>query len=348
MSRTRKIRFAIPKGNLNKRADYRGYTGFLLQKAGFKMEGYKPGKEAQMPFAEGERDIEFYCMKPKEMPLLLESGVIDVAIFGKDTLEERCSEELAQSFDRIELLNRELIENKKLEKFSPGIRFKERCSIIERMLEDSVDNWLEGKPQIIHESYGKTEKDLRIVSLADLGLGRVDINLGVQRNRHYDINDESIAKLVLFSKTGTIASAYPNITKRVLMKSLGYETEPIPTRQHKIKIYPITSSTEMMIKLGIADIVVDSVASGDSFRRNDLVTVGKPITSSTSHIYANPNSAMLYGAYAWSKIKSKRVHFEEDEINVKRFYEIVQRLKEASHQYGLTRKDSIYYKEKTQ
>lgn len=337
MSKTRKIKFALPKGNLNKRADYRGYTGFLLQLAGFKMEGYKPGKESQMPIAEGERDIEFYCMKPKEMPLLLERGVIDIAIMGRDTLEERYSEELAKLFDELELYI-----GKKTDHPILGGKFHESFEAVQRRTAYPMDDWINGTSKPILTDRNGRETEIRAISLANLGLGKVGICVGTPDNREYRSGKSSLRDIVIIDEAKIIASAYPNITKRILLEQLGMRIE-------SAEVYPITSSTEVMVKLGIADLVIDSVASGESFSRNNLVKVGESIATSTANLYTN---ILIAGDYRIHKKDSKHEQSYGDEIdlgiNLKRLDEIVQRLKEASYQYGLTRKDSIYYKERAQ
>ncbi len=94
----RPIMFALPKGNFNKppkenpAEENKGCVKLLFDLAGYKIEGYEPGKEEDSPYVEELRPfIDFHCMKPKQMPSLLEMRHIQYAIMGRDTAEERYS-----------------------------------------------------------------------------------------------------------------------------------------------------------------------------------------------------------------------------------------------------------------
>ena len=256
----RKIRFGLPKGNLNKRDANKGYTGFLLKLAGFKMEGYKPDREVQMPIAEGERDIEFYCMKPKQMPSLLEEKAIDIAILGEDTLEERYSLLWQDRFGRYL--------DKKMGEGGLGIERQKIWKSLKEKIRQTYSGGLAQKERV------KIEGALPL-ELSDLGYGKVKICWGSDR---LDVGGKNISNLLpifslclgfnyngLFGGTDEIrvASAYPNIAYGELarfVRSMSimrmansfsfrgkFTTEEIGGRQRpKVIIYPLASNTEMM------------------------------------------------------------------------------------------------------
>lgn len=97
MTTARKIRFALPKGNLNRpipknkndKNHYRGHTRELFRLAGYDIRGYEPGEEQTHPIIpELEDKIEFLTMKPRQLPLIMARGSIDFAIVGQDSYEE--------------------------------------------------------------------------------------------------------------------------------------------------------------------------------------------------------------------------------------------------------------------
>ena len=87
----RKLRIAIPRGSLNRdvKEKNRGHTYLLLKEAGWKLEGYKPGREKYFPeISRGDKEVEFVVMRPRDMPEFLSVGQLDLAICGRDRMEE--------------------------------------------------------------------------------------------------------------------------------------------------------------------------------------------------------------------------------------------------------------------
>lgn len=406
MSETRKIRIGLPTGNLNKplpkddkdKNNYRGHTAELLRLAGFKMDGYEPGDEGNRGgddkdisvSAEGEEDIEFFCMKPKQLPELLERGYLDIAIIGKDSIEEYysglwqrstfrqlCEQSESErwvDWDKVLAKNkRQLLEIDKqgnaegLHRRVPLILFKlifgrpfkfnqydfeiypsgkgmwektrkaiENAFIRDETTSDRIDS---------NDLYDILGNSNCLCDILDLGYGKVNIRweLSPKENKHGIFAGDK-------SKTGglSIVSAYPNITYREVCKNIDFDLIEVVDSSKKhaalqkyslVKIRPLTSRLEEMIGLGLADLVVDNVASGESYKKAGLVLEGEPIMTSTVHLYAHPEIVWDYKEFKLWDLWNVRRESSRGE----KMHKIVTRLKEASHKYALERKDSIWY-----
>ena len=113
-----------------------------------------------------------------------------------------------------------------------------------------------------------TEKELDIIDLLDLGLGRCKVAIGIRNDDELDWNRPDIK----------IATKMVNITKYYFAsKAVGVEV---------IKLY---GSIELAPLVGLADAIVDIVETGNTMRENGL-KVAEDIMDSSAHLIANKNS----------------------------------------------------------
>ena len=352
-----KIRVGLPKGNLNKDEPNRGYTKMILNLAGYHIQGYEPGKETEMPvIRELEDNFEFYCMKPKQFPLLLQKGILNLAIFGKDNqLEYLCSKvSLTDGWD-----------NPHYSYSCPRELFRIFINDNSELL-SNFDRLVKNNGSLLSDKYDT------IPELVNLGYGRVDVCWGSNKKllfqrRPFDPHGcESNVQ---------ISSAYPNLTFMELgshftalglayffdnsdnEKTFTLTTSPSsflkrnPLKYPEICINSLASNTETMIKLGLCNFIVDSVSSGKSFERNELVQVGKPLVKdSTARVYSSNYIQNLLSSREFDGIDP---HFDSDlcdnflyRYDLKNtVIEFIDKLKQASIEYGKTRPDSLYYKQ---
>ncbi len=113
-----------------------------------------------------------------------------------------------------------------------------------------------------------TEKELDIVDLLDLQIGKCKVAIGIQNDDELDWSRPDIK----------IATKMVNITKNYFAsKAVGVEV---------IKLY---GSIELAPLVGLADAIVDIVETGETMRENGL-KVAEDIMESSAHLIANKNS----------------------------------------------------------
>ncbi|ADV45798.1 ATP phosphoribosyltransferase [Nitratifractor salsuginis] len=113
-----------------------------------------------------------------------------------------------------------------------------------------------------------TEKQLDIVDLLDLGLGRCKVAIGIPDDQELDWSRPDIR----------VATKMVNIAKNYFAsKAVGVEV---------IKLY---GSIELAPLVGLADAIVDIVETGTTMRENGL-KVAEDIMDSSAHLIANKNS----------------------------------------------------------
>ena len=113
-----------------------------------------------------------------------------------------------------------------------------------------------------------TEKNLDILDLLDLQIGKCKVSIGIKKG---DILDWSRPDI-------KVATKMVNITKNYFAsKAVGVEI---------IKLY---GSIELAPLVGLCDAIVDIVETGTTMRENGLV-VAEDIMSSSVHLVANKNS----------------------------------------------------------
>lgn len=113
-----------------------------------------------------------------------------------------------------------------------------------------------------------TEKELDIVDLLDLQIGKCKVAIGIKNDDELDWSRPDIK----------IATKMVNITKNYFAsKAVGVEV---------IKLY---GSIELAPLVGLADAIVDIVETGETMRENGL-KVAEDIMESSAHLIANKNS----------------------------------------------------------
>ncbi len=113
-----------------------------------------------------------------------------------------------------------------------------------------------------------TEKELDIVDLLDMKLGRCKVAIGIRNEDELDWSRPDIK----------VATKMVNIAKNYFAsKAVGVEV---------IKLY---GSIELAPLVGLADAIVDIVETGTTMRENGL-KVAEEIMDSSAHLIANKNS----------------------------------------------------------
>lgn len=113
-----------------------------------------------------------------------------------------------------------------------------------------------------------TEKELDIIKLMDMKLGKCKVSIGIKNGDELDWSRPDIK----------VATKMVNITKDYFaQKAVGVEV---------IKLY---GSIELAPLVGLADAIVDIVETGDTMRENGL-KVAEDIMESSAHLIANKNS----------------------------------------------------------
>ncbi len=113
-----------------------------------------------------------------------------------------------------------------------------------------------------------TEKELDIVDLLDLQIGKCKVAIGIKNDDELDWSRPDIK----------VATKMVNITKNYFAsKAMGVEV---------IKLY---GSIELAPLVGLADAIVDIVETGTTMKENNL-KVAEEIMDSSAHLIANKNS----------------------------------------------------------
>jgi len=113
-----------------------------------------------------------------------------------------------------------------------------------------------------------TEKELDILDLLDMELGKCRVAIGIKEGDELDWSRPDIK----------VATKMVNITKAYFaQKAVGVEV---------IKLY---GSIELAPLVGLADAIVDIVETGNTMRENGL-KVAETIMDSSAHLIANKNS----------------------------------------------------------
>jgi ATP phosphoribosyltransferase len=113
-----------------------------------------------------------------------------------------------------------------------------------------------------------TEKQLDLIDLLDLGLGKCKVSIGIPNEDELDWSRPDIK----------VATKMVNIARDYFSrKGVGVEV---------IKLY---GSIELAPLVGLADAIVDIVETGNTMKENGL-KVAEDIMDSSAHLIANPNS----------------------------------------------------------
>jgi len=115
------------------------------------------------------------------------------------------------------------------------------------------------------------ERKLDLVRLLDLGFGRCSVSIGIRADEELDLNRPSYK----------VATKMENITREFFSK------KAIP-----VEIIKLYGSIELAPLVGLADMIVDIVETGETMKQNGL----KPaleILQSSAYLIANKNSFFL-------------------------------------------------------
>ena len=113
-----------------------------------------------------------------------------------------------------------------------------------------------------------TEKDLDIIKLLNMQLGKCKVSIGIKNEDELDWSKPNIK----------VATKMVNITRDYFAnKAVGVDI---------IKLY---GSIELAPLVGLADVIVDIVETGNTMRENGL-KVAEDIMDSSAHLIANKNS----------------------------------------------------------
>jgi len=120
------------------------------------------------------------------------------------------------------------------------------------------------------------ESEARVVELVDLGFGACRFVVAAPRGAMQRSLDE-------YRHLGTleVATKYPNVAERHFR-----------ARDIAVEIVKVAGSAEVAPLVGLADWIVDLVATGSTLRANGLAVV-EEIASSTARLVANPASFQL-------------------------------------------------------
>ncbi|UFH60746.1 ATP phosphoribosyltransferase [Sulfurovum mangrovi] len=114
-----------------------------------------------------------------------------------------------------------------------------------------------------------TEKELDIIQLLDMQLGKCKVAIGIKNEDELDWSRPNIK----------VATKMVNITKDYFaQKAVGVEV---------IKLY---GSIELAPLVGLADAIVDIVETGSTMMRENGLKVAEDIMDSSAHLIANKNS----------------------------------------------------------
>ncbi|MRJ02753.1 MAG: ATP phosphoribosyltransferase [Epsilonproteobacteria bacterium] len=112
------------------------------------------------------------------------------------------------------------------------------------------------------------ETQIDLVRLLDLGFGRCTVSIGIERDKELDLSRPSLK----------VATKMENITRNY------FSQRAIP-----VEIIKLYGSIELAPLVGLADMIVDIVETGETMRQNGLRPV-LSIMESTAYLVANKNS----------------------------------------------------------
>ena len=113
-----------------------------------------------------------------------------------------------------------------------------------------------------------TEKNLNLVGLLDLGIGKCKVCVGMKNEDELDLSKPEIK----------VATKMVNIAKKHFSK-----------KAMAVEIIKLYGSIELAPLVGLSDAIVDIVETGNTMRENGLKVV-ETIMKSSAHLIANQNS----------------------------------------------------------
>ena len=113
-----------------------------------------------------------------------------------------------------------------------------------------------------------TEKEMDLVKLLDLGIGKCRVCIGMKNEDELDYSKPEI----------TVATKMVNITRNYFS-----------SRAMAVKVIKLYGSIELAPIVGLSDAIVDIVETGTTMKQNGLKVV-EDIMESSAHLIANTNS----------------------------------------------------------
>ncbi len=113
-----------------------------------------------------------------------------------------------------------------------------------------------------------TEKEMDLMKLLDLGIGRCRVCIGMRNEDELDYSKPEI----------TVATKMVNITKNYFS-----------SKAMAVKVIKLYGSIELAPIVGLSDAIVDIVETGTTMKQNGLKVV-EDIMTSSAHLIANKNS----------------------------------------------------------
>ena len=109
----------------------------------------------------------------------------------------------------------------------------------------------------------------------------------------------------------------------------------------------MTSNTEVSHRLGISNVIVDCVATGESFRREGILPIGTPILGdSTAHLYLESDSGIRDDDLPMKVIIEHSEDYlsqsSKEELH-KKVEVVANRLSAAAKEYAKLYPDSIWH-----
>ena len=117
-----------------------------------------------------------------------------------------------------------------------------------------------------------TEKEMDLVKLLDLGIGKCRVAIGMRNEDELDYNKPEI----------TVATKMVNITRNYFS-----------SKAMAVKIIKLYGSIELAPIVGLSDAIVDIVETGTTMKQNGLKVV-EEIMHSSAHLIANQNSYIAH------------------------------------------------------
>jgi ATP phosphoribosyltransferase len=113
-----------------------------------------------------------------------------------------------------------------------------------------------------------TEKEMDLMKLLDLGIGKCRVCIGMKEEDSLDYNKPEI----------TVATKMVNITRKYFS-----------SKAMAVKVIKLYGSIELAPIVGLSDAIVDIVETGTTMKQNGLKVV-EDIMTSSAHLIANKNS----------------------------------------------------------
>ena len=112
------------------------------------------------------------------------------------------------------------------------------------------------------------EKELDLVRLMDLNIGKCRVCVGMKEEDELDLNSPEII----------VATKMENITRKYFSQ-----------KAMAVKVIKLYGSIELAPLVGLCEAIVDIVETGDTMKQNGLKIV-ETIMESSAHLIANKNS----------------------------------------------------------